>query len=116
MAPERLMGYAPEASADVYAHGMVLHHLFTNRAPPNCTENEIIDGRRPVFEETDRLPDKLKELIEKCWDGDATRRPTFTEILDKRDELLLDDHRAGFDEYWEYVNTRSKHARQIVLV
>jgi serine/threonine protein kinase len=119
MAPERLTGTGqPEPSCDVFAYGMVLYELFTERSlyPPEETHESIkkavLAGDRPKFPERgDHLPRKLVQLIERCWAGDCAKRPTFEDIINERESLKVGggDYFA-FTQYWEDLkgSTQSK--------
>lgn len=43
--------------------------------------NAVIEGKRPEIPIS--LPDPWKKLIEKCWDGNPSKRYTFKEIVDE---------------------------------
>jgi len=87
-APEILAGSKTyEKPADVYCFSTVMHYVFTGRHPyqddPTIDsleelENRIISGKRPAIPPS--FPTDLKELMEKCWDGDPSKRPTFEVI------------------------------------
>lgn len=51
----------------------------------------ILKGVRPT-PLTDEAPPLLKKLIERCWDADPTRRPSFKEMLADRmfDRILIE--------------------------
>lgn len=42
----------------------------------------VLAGERPERpEDTSILDNKLWELLERCWDGDAGARPTMAEVI-----------------------------------
>jgi len=75
---------------DVYAYGIILWEMVTEQYPYDKKYKSIIllqnavrdEKERPVL--TDKIPKSLGDLMKKCWDHDATKRPTFSQILDKR--------------------------------
>jgi len=68
---------------DVYSFGMVCLEILTGDVPfPNMTANEVktavCAGERPQL--PDRCDEKLKALIDKCWNPKASSRPCFGDI------------------------------------
>jgi len=50
-----------------------------------------VKGERPPISSALREANpELVELIECCWDGDQNARPSFHEILQKLDDILVD--------------------------
>ena len=41
---------------------------------------DICNGIRPLI--TNNLPDKYKELMQKCWDADISKRPNAQQLRD----------------------------------
>lgn len=65
----------------------------------------ITRGFRP--EKPDLMPDHYFELVEKCWDVDAEKRPTFQEIT----EILRDD-RFALEEFGMKTDMEELHEYQ----
>ena len=67
------------------------------------------NNHRPKLERLN-INQKIKEFLEKCWDGDPDKRPTFTEIVDK---LKSKEFRESFqaDDQKDRPNTLSKSGR-----
>lgn len=65
----------------------------------------ITRGFRP--EKPDLMPDHYFELVEKCWDADAEKRPTFQEIT----EILRDD-RFALEEFGMKTDMEELHEYQ----
>lgn len=96
MAPELINGEQTNSdlSVDVYAYGVLLYQMFTHpgkftfddgTVPSKKTTyhaifNKICRGVR--FMRDDRIPDHFWDLITRCWDGAALKRPTFEEIVE----------------------------------
>ncbi|KAK8898411.1 hypothetical protein M9Y10_000698 [Tritrichomonas musculus] len=99
MAPELLNGddhYGP--SVDVYSFAMIAYELATGKKPFDKEKSafsfgkKIIDGYRPTF--PDSFPEKMQELICRCWSKNVSERPSFEEIFN---ELSKDFSYLGED-------------------
>lgn len=70
---------------DVYSFAMVCYEILAGNVP-FVTINKSVDVKKKVLEglrpplSFDQCPEKLKKLIERCWDKNPSRRPTFAEI------------------------------------
>jgi tRNA A-37 threonylcarbamoyl transferase component Bud32 len=91
MAPE-LFGDEPYSfEVDVYAFGMVVYEILSPVAPfpdvsnPMALGIKITQGERPPI--TPEIPTAFGQLIERCWAGEPSSRPSFEEII----ELLSSD-------------------------
>ncbi|MBW2731621.1 MAG: protein kinase [Deltaproteobacteria bacterium] len=70
MAPEQWRGVA-EASADIWAFGLMLRELITGRVPDaEHLSRKMLAG-----------PPELRELTQRCTETDPARRPTARELL-----------------------------------
>jgi serine/threonine protein kinase len=92
MAPEMFDNEPYSNKVDVYAFGLILYEIITNRpvfsptlSPYQIMKNVCIDEFRPDIP-VEVLP-WVRELIERCWHQDDDQRPTFSEI-----ETLSYDH------------------------
>jgi hypothetical protein len=82
MAPELIedRGYGPPV--DVYAFGIILWEMYTEKIPFDGLDRltvfrNVSQGSRPDLpEETS----PLSVLIQQCWDQDPNKRPSFEEI------------------------------------
>jgi len=87
-APEVLSGSITyDKPVDVYSFSLVLYYVFTGHFPfeddPRIKNvwtliDAVISGKRPEIPSS--FPTDIKELMEKCWDGDPSKRPTFEMI------------------------------------
>ncbi|XP_070553790.1 dual serine/threonine and tyrosine protein kinase-like [Ptychodera flava] len=91
MPPEVIRGEAHDKSIDVYAFGILLWFICdgTGTCPRNYAQIRrpmdlmflCMDGHRP--ECNSKFDQSCWALMEKCWDGDASRRPTFDQIVEQ---------------------------------
>lgn len=83
--PEVFKGEKYSELADVYSFGIVLYELTTGKDPHHDLEPQkfanmvAYENYRPPIPETNRWT----KLIGKCWDQDASVRPSFKEILNQ---------------------------------
>lgn len=80
----RNINLPPEKSWDVYAYGIILWEIMTDKTPyENKTEicRNVAAGLRPNTSliPNDR-PDEIYQLMEECWEADNNRRPYFEHI------------------------------------
>ncbi|POG69988.1 kinase-like domain-containing protein, partial [Rhizophagus irregularis DAOM 181602=DAOM 197198] len=78
IAPELLCGKETTFASDIYSVGMLMWEISSGQPPFICKHNydlaiEIVNGIRPKI--VPGTPLKYKELMEKCWDADPTKRP-----------------------------------------
>lgn len=98
---------------DVYSFAFLLYRMFANKIlfegkkqpkSPVQFMMKIGSGERPV--RPDGVSDSFWELIEMCWNKDASKRPTFCEITEmlKDDRFLLNEFgmSASADDVHEY--------------
>lgn len=97
MAPE-LFGLQPITPAvDVFAFAVVLYELLAGRLPyegqsmsqVECM-NKVMNGMRPDvswIQQTSRQTRAAVQLMEDCWVGEPRRRPTFSAILDRIEQI-----------------------------
>ncbi|GBC05169.1 hypothetical protein RclHR1_06070005 [Rhizophagus clarus] len=84
MAPEVIKGKRYTKASDIYSFSMIMWE-FTSGTPPfndskdaRLLQISICNGDRPkIIENT---PKCYKDLMEKCWNNDQSRRPTALEV------------------------------------
>uniref|UniRef100_A0A3P9L7Z3 Protein kinase domain-containing protein n=1 Tax=Oryzias latipes TaxID=8090 RepID=A0A3P9L7Z3_ORYLA len=91
MPPEAYdINYKPVRSFDVYSFAIFLWAILSGEEPfptahPTRLRKCVAKGQRPTLEElakTDKAGmTDLLDLMQKCWNGDPTQRPTFEEII-----------------------------------
>lgn len=77
-------GYAPpevwshtgvvEATGDVYAIGLIAHHLFTGCAPPDAVEALVHRSQRLIADLERYVPSRLVSVITRCLSTDPQAR------------------------------------------
>ncbi|PRP80208.1 SH2 domain-containing protein [Planoprotostelium fungivorum] len=98
MSPEMLLEKPFNEKTDVYSYGITLWEIFTGGIPFDNAFESFDDLVDAVCLENERpklpawLPTRLSKLISSCWDMDADRRPSFTQILadDQFQRILVD--------------------------
>jgi serine/threonine protein kinase len=89
MAPEVGEGHY-DMKVDVYSFGIILYELvsgngmFSNEGNKMKLFGMMQCGKRPDI--PDHVLPMSREMIEKCWSEDATKRPSFKEILETLEE------------------------------
>jgi serine/threonine protein kinase len=95
MSPEILCGLPASEKSDVYAYGLVLWELFTRQSKPFAHVTSFAEFCDLVIDKNvrpplnDSVPKHVRRLIKACWHGDMDKRPSFEQILEKVDELLV---------------------------
>lgn len=86
MAPELLdPSKSYNSKIDVYAYGIVLWELasgqqpYSNLEPAQIIAQVLVNDIRPPM--PDSINPSMRELIQRCWDRNPDRRPTFDEIV-----------------------------------
>jgi len=94
MAPEVLQGQDFNEKADVYAFGIILWEFatrgepFANHSDYNEFRSAVVNGERPEIPK-DCEP-SLAALIRSCWAHDHATRPSFQEIVESLNKVIID--------------------------
>jgi len=71
--------------SDIFSFAMVCYEILSGYIPFQTISSykdvrkQVLAGRRPPLL-SGQCPDELKTLIENCWDGNPSKRPSFVEI------------------------------------
>jgi insulin receptor len=96
MSPESLKDGVFSSTSDVFSYGVVLWEMATLASQPyQGLSNDqvlryVIEGG--VMERPENCPDKLYELMRRCWQHRPTARPSFMDII----TMLLEDANSHF--------------------
>ena len=127
ISPEIYQNVEYNIESDVYAFAFIMYEIITNEQPfAECKSVEeiktkVINGIRPKFPYP--ISDAYQDLIERCWNQDPSKRPTFDEIVDElqndpsylTDEIEKDDFFQYVDYIDEYKKTFDKTKKMIRL-
>lgn len=86
MAPEVVNGTTYTEMADTFSYAMIAYEVVCRHIPfirekPKNVPGLISSGTRPAWDLQDQeVPSGLLDLIERCWDQDVLKRPTFVQI------------------------------------
>jgi serine/threonine protein kinase len=106
--PRSQLFSASDLAGDVYSFGMLVYSLFEQPAPLDgrCWETtlrKVANGAR--FGKTDRVPDSMWPLIERCWAHRPEERPTFEDIMHILGEEMVVPG-TDIEKYGEYRKRR----------
>ena len=77
--PQKTSVSAPLILEELIATIALFMALDLERDKTEELKEKVMAGHRPIL--PDYCPPKLKALIESCWDKDASKRPTFAQII-----------------------------------
>jgi hypothetical protein len=93
MAPDFYTGKASEKT-DIFSVAIILWEMLNSEEPYRSQHipiegltDFVRGGARPQWTDRRELPDELKNLVEECWSGDPSVRPTANELYHKLDVL-----------------------------
>jgi serine/threonine protein kinase len=101
MPPELILNLfeMPRKWSDVYSAGVIFIELLSLRVPFDGFRSTQVyqfhrEGRT-LLDENEEWPESIKEILRRCLNREASRRPSFEEILEYlesiRDEFPFDD-------------------------
>eukprot|EP01091_Cochliopodium_minus_P008233 TRINITY_DN1827_c0_g1_i1.p1 TRINITY_DN1827_c0_g1~~TRINITY_DN1827_c0_g1_i1.p1 ORF type:complete len:472 (-),score=127.12 TRINITY_DN1827_c0_g1_i1:85-1500(-) len=86
-----------DSSIDVYAFGILGYTILTGiKLSPNMNVSQlataVVNGSwRPNLEDLkDNYPRIVKEMLTACWHGEAKKRPSFQQIVEKYMQIYMD--------------------------
>ena len=117
--PEQFLKEDFGPPADIYSFGMVLCYIYAQEAPfdeslsLNDLSEFVPDGERPILPGS--VPEKIVDLINKCWDQNPNERPSISLLL----RILSDDQYlypgTNIEEFQEYVKIVNSDGNEQVL-
>jgi serine/threonine protein kinase len=111
MAPELFTGIGSgeyTRCVDVYSYAMVLYQIVTLSIPWENESQKERFGLRPYLEKGQRpvipnfVPPAYKQLIEACWDQNASARPSFRDIVEQTKGEVLSLDECDINEFLDY--------------
>eukprot|EP00877_Chromochloris_zofingiensis_P001047 jgi/Chrzof1/10943/Cz05g18050.t1 len=100
MAPEVFRHELYNHKVDQYAFAMIAFQLFEGTPPfwaldpVTAARAAATEGTRPQWGAVNRyskkVPDRLKQLVERCWSANYDLRPEFTEVVAELEQVLAD--------------------------
>ncbi|KAF8679194.1 hypothetical protein HU200_045962 [Digitaria exilis] len=90
MAPEVFKHRKYDKKVDIFSFAMILYEMLEGDPPfsnyePYEAAKYVADGHRPAFRKGHA--NEVKDLVEVCWSGDISLRPSFLEILKRLEKL-----------------------------
>lgn len=97
MAPEVYSSMPYNESADVFSFGVIMWEVFsrnllvvseTGMQSPQESKmyaDRVANGYRPKMPES--VPREVRDLVEECTDADSNRRPRFSEVVKRLNDL-----------------------------
>ena len=94
VAPEIVRQEEYSEKADVFSFGIIMWELTTREMPYPGQEglqvaykvaNENLRPPVPSY-----CPDEIADLMQRCWDDDARKRPTYKEIMNELTEVRVE--------------------------
>lgn len=95
MAPEVMMGRPLDEKSDVYAYGIVLWEIATQKVPfPNMSSFPAFKRAICIQNVRPEIPDDilpgLRDLLQATWHKDPAKRPSFSTVIEELKPLLVD--------------------------
>ncbi|XP_057546820.1 integrin-linked protein kinase 1-like isoform X2 [Amaranthus tricolor] len=101
-APELYNDEIFDKSVDAFSFAVILYemiegvHPFHPKPAEEAIQHMCLEGKRPPFKKLKSYPSELKELIELCWSGDPSLRPSFAEIILRLDGVVAHGSKQGW--------------------
>ena len=85
MAPEVISGRKRSKMSDIFSYGIVIFEItsreipFSNLQSRKAIMDAMVGGKRPVIPRD--TPEKLRLMMQMCWNGEYDKRPTIDQAL-----------------------------------
>jgi sterile alpha motif and leucine zipper-containing kinase AZK len=94
MAPEIIKGLSVTPACDVYSYSVVLWEILTCEVPFKGLEGLqvawlVVKGERLTVPQS--CPLSFANLMQRCWEAEPHKRPTFKQILEDLESMLNND-------------------------
>jgi serine/threonine protein kinase len=99
MAPEVYQGEDYDEKCDVYSFGIILWEIYTREEPYKDSRQNLSvetfcdavsnENLRPEISED--CPINIKTLILDCWEEDPDARPSFSTIVDRLNNIIIEE-------------------------
>jgi serine/threonine protein kinase len=109
---------------DIYSYAVTCSEILTSESPFAEAKNQaevraaVKAGARPHL--PDSLPTSLQSLIRRCWDADASKRPSFSEICAElrqcKCDLMLNGDATLMEGYVQATFTTYSKGYQLSIV
>eukprot|EP00002_Diphylleia_rotans_P006346 TRINITY_DN1572_c0_g1_i7.p1 TRINITY_DN1572_c0_g1~~TRINITY_DN1572_c0_g1_i7.p1 ORF type:complete len:1163 (+),score=185.46 TRINITY_DN1572_c0_g1_i7:1196-4684(+) len=91
LAPEVMKGGRYDEKADVFSFAILAWEIFARERPYSDMDSlklgfEVVNGLRPQMPKS--IDQNMKDILVRCWDGEPSRRPSFSVILPELGSLL----------------------------
>lgn len=102
MAPEVFRHESYNETVDVYSFAMIFYNLLAGHSPwptmngVKAVKAAALEGSRPAMPrhwDTD-----LSNLIKQCWDENPNSRPSFSQILEKLNDIHFNVFQVTVDD------------------
>ncbi len=80
-----------DEKADVFSFAILAWEIFARERPYSDMDSlklgfEVVNGLRPQMPKS--IDQNMKDILVRCWDGEPSRRPSFSVILPELGSLL----------------------------
>jgi serine/threonine protein kinase len=126
IAPEVLRNQPYTQASDIYSWGMVAYELLSGLPPyyglvhDEFLTLKICQGLRPDLNSI-QIPQLLKDLIEKCWDADPSKRPKANALWKAIDGWIHENSKGDaensrfYRQYKEIEKNYKQHKQALSL-
>ncbi|XP_034609568.1 tyrosine-protein kinase STYK1-like [Trachemys scripta elegans] len=90
--PERILKHPVTAKGDVWSFGILLYEMITLGAPPYPTllPSEVLSWlqRQHRMQKPQQCGSNLYRIMRSCWQWKASKRPTFSQLINQLDSHM----------------------------